>query len=283
MGFANGFASVHHDGAPRFGLVDGQTIHLAPAGESLRQHIGSDLTALKARLAALPAISLDQVTFDPLIPDPAQVFCVGLNYRDHAEEMAGDTGITLPETPVVFGRWATTLAAHNQPIPKPHNVQFMDYEAELALIVGKAGRFIPEDQALDHIAGFTAFNDISMRDWQMQTTQWMPGKNFPASGPLGPVLVARDDFMPGFDERRIRLLLDGQVLQDSHFGQFIFPLPRLIAHISQFAELLPGDVIVTGTPGGIGYARKPRILLEPGKTVTVEIEGIGALTNPITA
>lgn len=278
-----GFASVRHDGMPRFGLVSGEAIHLAPAGESLRQHVAGDLKALAERLAAQPATPLAQVTFDPLIPDPAQVFCVGLNYRDHAAEMAGDTGITLPETPVVFGRWATTLAAHGQPIPKPHNVQFMDYEAELAVIIGKPGRFLTEAEAMEHVAGFTAFNDISMRDWQMQTTQWMPGKNFPASGPLGPVMIPRDDFMPGFDERRIRLLLDGQVLQDSHFGQFIFPLPRLIAHISQFAELLPGDVIVTGTPGGIGYARRPRILLEPGSTVTVEIEGIGQLINPITS
>ena len=276
-----GFATIHHQGARRFGLVRGDRIHLAPEGESLRQHLEGDLSALAGRLAALPAMALEGVRFAPLIPDARQVLCVGLNYRDHAAEMAGDTGITLPETPVVFSRFTTTLAAHGQSIAKPQNVQSMDYEAELAIIIGKPGRFIAPENALDHIAGFTGFNDISMREWQMKTTQWMPGKNFPDSGPLGPVLVPRDDFLPGFADRRIRLLLDGEVLQDSHFGQFIFDLPTLIAHISQFVHLYPGDVIATGTPGGVGYMRKPQVLLEPGKTVTVEIEGIGALSNPI--
>jgi 2-keto-4-pentenoate hydratase/2-oxohepta-3-ene-1,7-dioic acid hydratase in catechol pathway len=182
---------------------------------------------------------------------------------------------------VVFSRFASTLAAHGQSIAKPQNVRSMDYEAELAVIIGKPGRFLTGETALDHVAGFTCFNDISMREWQMMTTQWMPGKNFPNSGPLGPVLIPRDEFLPGFDQRRIRLILNGTVMQESHFGQFIFDLPTLIAHISQFVHLQPGDVIATGTPGGVGYMRKPPVLLEPGSTVTVDIEGIGALTNTI--
>lgn len=277
-----GLASFNDGTGTRLGLVRGTNAHLAPRGETLRAHLGGDLEALATRLAALPATPLADLSCAPLIPDPAHVLCVGLNYRDHAAEMAGDTGITLPETPVVFSRFASTLAAHGQAIAKPQNVRSMDYEAELAVIIGKPGRFLTPETALDHVAGFTGFNDISMREWQMMTTQWMPGKNFPHSGPLGPVLIPRDEFLPGFEQRRIRLILNGTVMQESHFGQFIFDLPTLIAHISQFVHLQPGDVIATGTPGGVGYMRKPPVLLEPGSTVTVDIEGIGALTNTIT-
>ena len=278
-----GLASVVIDGSIRLALIEGGIAHLAPVGETLKGHLAGDLAALAARLCALPGVPVQGLTFAPLIPDPAHVLCIGLNYRDHAAEVAGDTGVPLPTTPVVFSRFASSLAAHGQPIPKPRNVQVMDYEAELAVIIGKPGRFIDPADALEHVAGFTIFNDISMRDWQMKTTQWMPGKNFPDSGPLGPVLAPRDAILPGLAERRIRLTLDGRVMQDSTLGQFIFDLPTVIAHVSQFVALQTGDVIATGTPGGVGFSRKPPVLLEPGSSVSVEIEGIGTLNNPITA
>lgn len=274
------FATIQHDGGPRFGLVENGAIHLAPATETLRQHLAGDLPTLAARLRTGPALALDRQVFAPVIPEPQQILCIGLNYRDHRAETESAIAPVYPDTPIVFTRFATSLAAHRQPLPKPRNTEAMDYEAELAVIIGKPGRRIPLTEAMAHVAGYTCFNDISMRDWQTKASQWAPGKNFPLSGPLGPEMVTPDELGP-LDTRRIRLLLDGQVMQDSTLGALIFDIPTLISYCSEFVHLNPGDIIATGTPGGVGFVRKPPVLLQPGQTVVVEIEGVGRLENAI--
>ncbi|WP_323022078.1 fumarylacetoacetate hydrolase family protein [Pararhodobacter sp.] len=276
------FATIHHEGALRFGLVEGGVLHLAAPGETLRQHLAGDLAALADRLRAAPALPLDGIRYAPVIPDAPQVFCIGLNYRDHRAETAGAIQKDYPKEPIVFARWATSLAGHGEDLPKPANSDSVDFEAELAVIIGKGGRHIARAQAMEHVAGYACFNDISMRDWQMKAGQWTPGKNFPKSGPLGPVMVTPEAVGP-LDDLTIRCLLDGAVMQESTLGHLLFDIPTLIAYCSEFAELQPGDVIATGTPGGVGFVRKPPVLLEPGKRVVVEIERVGRLENAIVA
>ncbi|SPF78158.1 fumarylacetoacetate hydrolase family protein [Pseudoprimorskyibacter insulae] len=276
------FATLRQGDTLCFGLVDGDRIHLAPEGDTLRAHLGGDLAALAARLRDVPAVSLAGADYAPVVPDPQQILCIGLNYRDHREETRPETRKSYPETPVVFPRFATSLAGHGEALPKPHNETVMDYEAELAVIIGKGGRYIAKENAMGHIAGYACFNDISMRTWQTKSEQWGPGKNFPKSGPLGPVMVTADA-VPDITEAGIRLYLDGELMQESWIKHLLFDLPTLIAHCSQFVELRPGDVIATGTPGGVGFARRPMVLLEPGKTVVVEIDGVGRLENAIVA
>ena len=276
------FATIHHQGALRFGLVEGGVIHLAPAGETLRQHLAGDLAALAARLRGAPGLALDGVHWAPVVPDAPQVLCIGLNYKDHRAETEKEVQSEYPKEPIVFGRWATSLAGHGEALPKPANSAMVDYEAELAVIIGKGGRHIDKAEAMAHVAGYACFNDISMRDWQMKAGQWTPGKNFPNSGPLGPVMVSADE-VGDLEGLGIRCLLDGQVMQESTLDNLIFDIPTLIAYCSQFVELRPGDVIATGTPGGVGFVRKPPVLLEPGKVVVVEIDRVGRLENRIVA
>lgn len=272
------FATIEHDGQLRFGLVEGDAIHLAPEGDRLRAHLDGDLAALATRLRGEPPLSLAGVTYAPVVPDAQQVLCIGLNYKDHRAETKGEVGTTYPDNPIVFMRFATSLAAHGESLPIPKVSEVVDYEAELAVIIGKGGRYIAKADAMSHVAGYAPFNDISMRDWQMKGEQWGPGKNFPKSGPFGPVMVTPDE-IADLGETGIRLILDGEVLQESWIKHLIFDIPTLISYCSNFVELRPGDVIVTGTPGGVGFVRKPPILLAPGKTCVVEIDGIGRLEN----
>ena len=276
------FATILDGDRQRFGLVDGDALHLAPAGETLRDHLAGDLAALAQRLRGLPATPLEGVTWAPVVPDPAQILCVGLNYKDHREETRSVTGGAYPEHPIIFTRFATTLAAHGETLPIPRVSEVVDYEAELAVIIGKGGRYIAQADAMDHVAGYAPFNDISMRDWQMKADQWAPGKNFPKSAPLGPMMVTPDE-VGDIGSAGIRLILDGEVMQESWLSYLIFDIPTLISYISQFLELRPGDVIATGTPGGVGFVRKPPVLLAPGKTCVVEIDGVGRLENTFAA
>jgi len=276
------FSTVVLDSTERFGLVEGDLIHLAPAGETLKGAIAEGLEAAGARLKTAPAVPLAVVGFAPVVPDPAHVFCVGLNYRAHRDETRPANRKSYPEFPIIFTRFASSLSGHGQPIVKPHNSAVVDWEGELAVVIGKGGRHIPEDEAMAHIAGVTCFNDVSMRDWQMRGEQWAPGKNFPASGPMGPWLVTLDETGP-LDDLELCTFVDGELMQQTTLDLLVFGIPALIAYCSGFCELLPGDVIVTGTPGGVGFTRNPPILLEPGKTVDVEIGGVGRLRNPVVA
>lgn len=218
----------------------------------------------------------EEVALRATIPNPSKIICIGLNYRDHAAE----THQSVPEVPVIFTKYANTLIGPAEPILLPRVTQQVDYEAELAVVMGKRGRYIAETEAMDYVAGYSVFNDISARDYQMRTSQWTIGKTFDTFGPLGPALVTADEIADPH-ALAIRLSIDGEVLQDSNTRELIFSIPQLIAYLSSVMTLEPGDVIATGTPAGVGFTRQPPRFLRSGETVRVEIEGIGVLENPV--
>ncbi len=212
----------------------------------------------------------------PVVPNPGKLICVGLNYKTHVAE----TKRPDSEYPSLFIRFNDTLAAHEDVVLRPSFSERFDWEGELAFVIGKGGRHIPRAQAFDHIAGYTCFNDISVRDWQRHTHQFTPGKNFPGTGPLGPFLVTSDEVA---DVTRLTLetRLNGQVMQHASIADLIFDIPVLVEYISRFTPLSPGDVIATGTPGGVGDRREPPLYMKQGDVVEVEITGLGVLRNRI--
>jgi 2-keto-4-pentenoate hydratase/2-oxohepta-3-ene-1,7-dioic acid hydratase in catechol pathway len=214
----------------------------------------------------------------PPIPQPEKVICIGINYADHARE----TGAAPPNEPVVFAKFPSALRAAGDPIVLPRLSKEVDYEAELVVVIGRGGRHIPREKALEHVAAYACGNDVSARDWQKGKPggQWLLGKSFDSFAPIGPALVTADE-IPESGRLRIQLRLNGQTMQDSNTKELIFPVEELIAYISGVATLAPGDVIFTGTPPGVGVARKPPVFLKPGDVVEVEIERIGVLRNPV--
>jgi 2-keto-4-pentenoate hydratase/2-oxohepta-3-ene-1,7-dioic acid hydratase in catechol pathway len=238
---------------------------------------GANLLRIGRTLGQSPIIDLKAVRLVPPVPAPPKILCVGLNYDDHLEE----SGLKKPEYPEIFARFATSLIAHQEPIRRPRESITLDYEAELAVVIGKPGRRIPEGQALDHVAGYSLFNDATVRDFQLRTPQWTMGKNFDGTGSFGPWLVTPDAVPPGARGLRIQGRLNGRVMQDSRTDLLIFDVPALIEMISVAMSLERGDVIITGTPGGVGVARKPPIYMQTGNVFEVEIEGLGVLTNPV--
>jgi acylpyruvate hydrolase len=238
---------------------------------------GADLLRIGRSLGESPAIDLNAVRLLPPVPVPPKILCVGLNYDDHLEE----SGLKKPTYPEIFARFATSLIAHQEPIRRPRESVALDYEAELAVVIGKPGRRIPREQALDHVAGYSLFNDASVRDFQLRTPQWTMGKNFDGTGSFGPWLVTPDSVPPGASGLRIQGRLNGRVMQDARTDQLIFSVPTLIEMISVAMSLERGDVIITGTPGGVGAARKPPVFMQPGDIFEVEIEGLGLLTNAV--
>ena len=220
--------------------------------------------------------SSDAYWFAP-VPRPGKVICIGLNYRDHAAE----SNMAIPQSPVIFSKFPTCVIAPGEPVVIPPTSQQVDYEAELAVVIGRGGRRIHRDKALDHVAGYSLFNDASIRDFQLRTPQWTMGKNFDATGAFGPWLVTPDAVPPGAHGLRIQGRMNGRVMQDAGTDQLIFNVSALIEMISVAMSLEPGDVIITGTPGGVGAARKPPVFMQPGDVFEVEIEGIGVLSNPI--
>ena len=211
---------------------------------------------------------------------PTTIFCIGLNYRQHAIE----TNAPFPDNPVVFLKGQNVVQHPDDPILLPRALRSdrVDYEAELAVVIGKAGKNIPRERALDHVLGYTCANDVSARDWQKNggAGQWCRGKTFDTFAPLGPCLVTPDE-IPDPNALGLRCIVNGETLQDSNTRDMIFDVPQLIAFLSGSTTLLPGTLILTGTPSGVGMARTPPRWLQPGDTVTVEIDGIGALTNPV--
>jgi 2-keto-4-pentenoate hydratase/2-oxohepta-3-ene-1,7-dioic acid hydratase in catechol pathway len=229
------------------------------------------------RGAGLP---LSTVRLAPPVPDPRKIICIGLNYADHAKE----TGAEPPPEPVVFNKFLTALTAHEQPVALPAASSEVDYEAELVAVIGKGGRHIPRELALEHVAGYTCGNDISARDWQKNkpSKQWLLGKSFDTFAPCGPLFVTADEV--GDAERlHIQLRLNGQTMQDSTTAQLIYGIAHLVSYLSQVVTLEPGDLIYTGTPPGVGMARKPPVFLKPGDLLEVEIERIGLLRNRVVA
>ncbi|MEV5407777.1 fumarylacetoacetate hydrolase family protein [Thermopolyspora sp. NPDC052614] len=248
-------------------------------GGDLRSFLGEKpgLADLAELLRDAPEFALPEVTLLPPIPRPEKILCIGLNYRSHSAE----GGFEVPEYPAVFARFPNGLVAHGAPLVRPNASDLLDYECELAVIIGRGGRHIAEHEALDHVAGYSVFNDGSVRDFQVRSQQWTMGKAFDATGAFGPELVTGDELPPGCRGLRIRTILNGEVLQDADTADMIFDVPRLIAILSEAMTLSPGDVIVTGTPDGVGAFRDPQVWLRPGDECTIEIEGIGSLTNPV--
>jgi len=217
----------------------------------------------------------------PPIPNPGKILCIGLNYRDHAIE----GGKAIPTEPVVFGKFSNTLLAPGDPIVLPKVASKVDYEAELVIVIGKRGKHIPNDPtAYSYVGGYTCGHDVSARDWQFrgEEKQWIIGKTFDTFAPTGPVLVTADE-LTAPDKLQIQLRLNGTTLQNSNTKEFIFGVPHLLWFLSQVVTLEPGDLIFTGTPPGVGIARKPPVLLKAGDIAEVEIEGIGVLKNPVVA
>jgi acylpyruvate hydrolase len=220
----------------------------------------------------------DDISLLPPVVRPGKVICLGLNYRDHAAE----SGMAVPEYPVLFHKVAGSLIGHNQPIVVPRISSKIDYEGELAIIIGRRGKYIAEDEAYTYIAGYTVANDVSARDLQFRTSQWTTGKMLDTFGPLGPALVTRDE-VPDPHTLAIKTILNGQVMQDGNTADMIFGVPYIVSYISEIVTLEPGDVILTGTPPGIGNSRSPQVFMKPGDTIEVEIEQLGKLANPVAA
>lgn len=239
-------------------------------------------TAAAGNLAAMVqqglAVPAAKATFLPPIQRPGKIFCLGLNYRDHAAEI----GAKKLDYPVLFAKFGNTLAGHDAPVALPAVSEMVDYEAELAVVIGKRGCNIPVESAMEYVAGYSNFNDVSVRDWQMRTAQWLQGKTFDGTGPMGPALVTLDELKDP-QSLGVTLRLNGEVMQSSNTSNMIFNIPTVISYISQIATLEPGDVISTGTPGGVGFIRKPPVFLKAGDVVEVEIEGLGILRNSFVA
>lgn len=267
-------------GEPSFGIVKGDLvidIGQREAAADLAGFIATGGIPGSAEHAdAEPDYALDAITLLPVIPNPARIICVGLNYGAHVAE----TGRPDSERPTIFLRLASSQVAHGAPMLRPRESERFDYEGELAVIIGKAGRRIAQANALDHVAGYSCYNDGSVRDWQKHTSQWAPGKNFPSTGAFGPWMIPAAD-LPSRETCALVTRLNGQEVQRATLSQMIFSIEELIAYISIFTRLEPGDVIVSGTPGGVGDRRDPPIYMRDGDQITVEIDGIGMLSNPV--
>ncbi len=225
-----------------------------------------------------PKHSIASVRLHAPLPNPPRVFAIGLNYRDHAKE----SGQPVPTTPVVFFKLTTAIVGPGEPIVLPKNSTQPDYEAEFAFVIGKGGYRIPASAWRDHVYGYTIVDDVSARDVQFATSQWSMSKSFPTFCPMGPAIVSADEIADPH-ALAIRLSIDGEVMQNSSTKELVFGIPELIEYLSSITPLLPGDVVSTGTPPGVGLARKPPRWLKAGDTVTVTVEGLGSLTNPVVA
>ncbi|WP_210639483.1 fumarylacetoacetate hydrolase family protein [Pseudomonas sp. Tri1] len=276
-------ASFIVQGRSSYGVVEGdQIIDL----ETLKPTFGGDLKQAIAHnrlgeltretLAGQPRIPLAEVTFLPVIPNPGKVLCIGINYATHVRE----TGREMPTYPMIFTRFADSQTAHLQPIVRPKASHKLDFEGELAVVIGKTARHIKQADALDYVAGYACYNDGSVRDWQKHTIQFVPGKNFPNTGGFGPWLVTSDEIGDPQD-LELTTRLNGQVMQHTRTSDMIFNVRHLIEYCSTFTELAPGDVIVTGTTGGVGAFREPPVWMKPGDEVEIEIARIGTLRNSI--
>jgi 2-keto-4-pentenoate hydratase/2-oxohepta-3-ene-1,7-dioic acid hydratase in catechol pathway len=275
-------ASFQNAGVDTWGIVEGEEV--VDVGSVLRARF-PDLKSLiraaaygiavdaKTSASRLPLATLKWL---PVIPNPDKILCVGLNYEMHRKE----TGRAEVSHPTIFARFANSQTAHLSDILRPRVSSKLDFEGELALVVGKAGRYIPRAEALHYVAGYACYNDGSVRDWQSHTHQFTPGKNFPQTGAFGPWMMTPDE-IGQLEGHRIRTRLNDQLVQDASLGEMIFDIPTILEYCSSFTRLECGDVIATGTPGGVGVKRTPPLWMKPGDVVEVEIEGLGTLRNGI--
>ena len=224
-----------------------------------------------------PVVDLDAAELLPPLPSPPKILCVGLNYADHSAE----SGFAVPSYPTIFGRFASSLIGHGAPIVRPRVSEQLDYEGEFVAVIGQGGRDIPKARALEHVVAYSLFNDASIRDYQFKAPQWTVGKNFDGTGPFGPYLVTSDELPPGCRGLRLQTRLNGQVVQDASTDDLVFDVATLVSVLSEAFTLEAGDIIVTGTPSGVGLARKPPLWMKPGDVCEVELEGLGVLRNPV--
>lgn len=274
-----------HDGKEQIGVCKNDRVipvaKLAPDfPESIRQILAED------RLADVAwgldgcddkGIAIDQIEYRPVIPAPGKIICIGRNYAAHAAEGGAET----PTFPEVFFRSATCLVAHRGTIVRPLCSEMLDYEGEFAFVIGKFCRHATEDNALDYIAGYTLFNDATIRNYQKFSSQWTVGKNFDGTGAFGPELVTSDELPDGLKGLSLTTTLNGQLMQDGQIDNLVFPVRSLVAILSECMTLEPGDVVVTGTPAGVGFARKPPVWMKAGDVVEIEVPGLGRLSNTV--
>jgi acylpyruvate hydrolase len=270
-------ATARIDGTTRAVRVDGET--LVDLGHAdLGELLAHDDWQTKAESATGPTYPADGVALAPLVPHPSKVVCVGLNYKNHIQEMGRD----LPEHPTLFSKFADTLIGATDDIARPDETDAFDWEVELAVVVGRQVRRASTAEAEQAIAGFTVLNDITARDWQFRTREWLQGKNWDSTTPVGPYLVTPDELPGGVRPTLdVRLVVDGEVMQSDTTGDLLFDPVALVEYVSTMIRLNPGDIIATGTPGGVGHARKPQRYLVGGETVVAEIDGLGRLENKV--
>jgi 2-keto-4-pentenoate hydratase/2-oxohepta-3-ene-1,7-dioic acid hydratase in catechol pathway len=283
------WVTVASDEGPRAcGVFNGEYIDVNAADPEMPSTVRGLLElGLDWQRRAWAALPRGVVRHDPAnvkllapVPDPRKIVCIGLNYRDHAAE----SGVPVPTEPILFSKYPTTLIGHGDQIVLPSASHEVDYEAELVVVIGRKGRHISRERALDHVGGYAVGHDVSARDWQLNKPgkQWMAGKTFDTFAPVGPELVTPDE-VPDPQNLGIRLRLNGQTMQDSSTNQLVFGVAELIAYLSQVFTLEAGDLIFTGTPPGVGMARKPPVWLKPGDRVEVEIDRLGTLSNTVIA
>lgn len=277
------FATFKVSGSITWGVIEGDTaIDLGATCKGRFADLTGAVAAnalddLGTEIKSAPRHAIADISWLPVIVNPGKILCVGLNYETHRKE----TGRTEVEHPTIFARFANSQTGHLCPMPRPLVSTDFDYEGELAIVIGKPGRYIASADAMSHVVGFACYNDGSVRDFQRHTHQFTPGKNFPETGAFGPWMVTPDE-MGEIGPQRLQTRVNGVVVQDALLSQMIFDIPTQIAYCSSFTRLEPGDVIVTGTPGGVGAKRQPPLWLKPGDTVEVEIDGVGLLSNPVT-
>ena len=274
-------ATVAIDGRTTWGIVEGETFFdvgavLKARYADLKAAIGSALAGVADAKSTAAAVPLSKVSWLPVVPNPDKILCVGLNYETHRKE----TGRAEVEHPTIFPRYANSQTGHLQPIVRPRVSTHLDYEGELAVIIGKAGRYISRADAMDHVVGYSCYNDGSVRDFQRHTSQFTPGKNFADTGAFGPWMMTADE-LGALGELKLETRLNGQVMQEARIKQMIFDIPRQIEYCSTFTRLEPGDVIVSGTPGGVGSRREPPVWMKPGDVVEIEVERLGVLRNVV--
>lgn len=274
-------ATFDFKGQTRFGVVVGDGIADATGWVSdaptLKQLLAQDrVRELEPLMSANPDFRFPQMRYRPPIPDPARIICVGVNYDAHRLE----TGRSKSEYPTLFVRWGSSVVGHENPIERPQASQRYDFEGELAVIIGRGGRHITRDQALEHVAGYACFNDGSVRDYQRHTSQFTPGKNFDRSGGFGPWMVTADE-IPDPSQLSLTTRINGEVMQSAPTRDLIFDVPALIEYISRFTALETGDVIATGTPSGVGDRQAPPVYLKAGDRLEVEVSGVGVLAHPV--
>jgi 2-keto-4-pentenoate hydratase/2-oxohepta-3-ene-1,7-dioic acid hydratase in catechol pathway len=273
------------NGAVNMGAVTGDgVINLTEAGlpNSIDALLAGGQTAWAQAIAAISSgqatLKLSSLTLLPPVLNPSKAIAVGLNYVDHAAESPYKDA---PKYPVLFQRFPSSWVAHDQPLVKPKVSDDFDYEGEVAVIIGKPGRYISKDDALSHVAGYSIFNDGSIRDYQFKSHQWMMGKNFDATASFGPVFVSADELPAGAVGLQLQTRLNGEILQDANTRDMIFDVATVVSVCSEVFELQPGDIIISGTPAGVGFARKPPIFMKQGDVVEVEVEGLGVLRNAV--